>query len=176
MPYGTSWCTSVMSFSRIVSPILNARSRSVIMPSGELLRPDRQVREDLLDEPLEVVAGARRDRQELRERFARQLVERGQQCRLARQRVHLVQNQERALELAFEHLDERVVLARRAIRLDDEQRHVAILERLMDLARHEPMQRALRAPRVARRVDEHGLIVAAIENAEHALARRAACR
>src|SRR5262245_15901847 len=42
----------------------------------------------------------------------------------------------------------------------------------MDLARHEPMQRALRAPRMPRRVDEYGLIVAAIENTEHALARR----
>ncbi len=42
----------------------------------------------------------------------------------------------------------------------------------MDLPRHEPMQRALRAARVPRRVDEHGLIRAAIQHAEHALARR----
>ena len=56
--------------------------------------------------------------------------------------------------------------------LDDEQRHVAILERLVDLPRHEPMQRALRAARMPRRVDEHGLIGAAIQHAEHALPRR----
>ena len=42
----------------------------------------------------------------------------------------------------------------------------------MDLPRHEPVQRALRAPRVTRRVDEDGLIGAAVQHAEHALARR----
>ena len=42
----------------------------------------------------------------------------------------------------------------------------------MDLSCHEPMQRALRAARVTRRIDEHGLIGAAIQHAEHALARR----
>ena len=56
--------------------------------------------------------------------------------------------------------------------LDDEQRHVAVLERLVDLPRHEPVQRALRAPRMPRRIDEHRLIGAAIQHAEHALARR----
>ena len=42
----------------------------------------------------------------------------------------------------------------------------------MDLSSHEPMQRALRAARMARRIDEHGLIGAAIQHAEHALSRR----
>ena len=42
----------------------------------------------------------------------------------------------------------------------------------MDLPRHEPMQRALRPPRMPRRIDEDGLIGAAIQHAEHALARR----
>ena len=86
----------------------------------ELLRPNGQVREDLGDQPLEVVAGARRDRQELRERFAGQLVERRQQRRLARDRIDFVQHQERSIELTVEHLDERVVLARESIRLDHE--------------------------------------------------------
>src|SRR6185503_8013118 len=38
-PYGTSLCTSVMSFSRIVSAILKLKSRSVTMPSGNCFGP-----------------------------------------------------------------------------------------------------------------------------------------
>ena len=83
-----------------------------------------------------------------------------------------MRHEERSLELAFEHLDEHVILAREPTGFDDEQGHVAVLERLMDLPRHEPVQRALGAACVARRIDEHGLIRAAIQHAEHALSRR----
>src|SRR5256885_7553621 len=38
-PYGTSWCTSVMSFSRITSAIRNLRSRSVTVSFGNSAGP-----------------------------------------------------------------------------------------------------------------------------------------
>src|SRR6185503_19583495 len=138
----------------------------------ELLRPDGQAREDLLDEALEVFSAARGDRDELREPLGRELRQRRQQLDAAREVVDLVQHEERSVELAVEHLDQRMVLARELAGIDDEQRQIAIFERLMDLPRHEPMQRALRAPRVSRRVDEDGLIGPTIQHAEHPLTRR----
>src|SRR6185503_9664583 len=132
----------------------------------ELLRPDGQAREDLLDEALEVFSAARGDRDELREPLGRELRQRRQQLDAAREVVDLVQHEERSVELAVEHLDQRMVLARELAGLDDEQRQIAIFERLMDLPRHEPMQCALRPPRVPRRVDEDGLIGPTIQHAE----------
>ena len=99
------------------------------------------------------------------------VLERRQQFDLARERIDLVHDEERALDLLAEHLDQGAVLTPKAARFDDEQRNVAVLERLVDLARHEPVQRAFRAARVAGRVDEHGLVRAAIQYTEHALAR-----
>jgi hypothetical protein len=58
-----------------------------------------------------------------------------------------------------------------ALCFDYEQGDIAILDCLVDLPSHQSVQRAFRAPRMARRIDEHGLISAFVQNAENALAR-----
>lgn len=128
----------------------------------EQQRPYRQTREDLIDEPRQVLAGLRRDRDHGREGAVGEALQRREQLRLPRQRVDLVEHEERAVELVAENLDQRAVVLADALRLDDEQRDVAVLDGLMDLSSHEPVQRALRAPGVTRRVDEHRLVRAAV--------------
>ena len=119
-----------MSFSRIISAIRNDRSRSVTMSCGNSAGPCGQALEDLRRRgasrfsPVFAEIGIKRG-----ERQAAELVERRQQLDLARERVDLVQHEERAVELVLEHVDQRAVLAHEPLGLDDEQRDVAVLER-----------------------------------------------
>ena len=102
----------------------------------EQQRPHRQTREDLVDgrgcrgsspvcAEIGIMAG---------ERAIGEALQRRQQLRLARQRVDLVEHEERAVELVAENLDQRAVVLADALRLDDEQRDIAVLDRLMDLS------------------------------------------
>ena len=54
-----------------------------------------------------------------------------------RQRVDLVEHEERAIELRLEHVDQRAVVGAEALRLDEQERDVAVLDGLMDLSSHE---------------------------------------
>src|SRR6185503_5098190 len=77
----------------------------------KLLRADGQVREDLFARAPEILPSARRDGKKRRKGFGRELLERRYELGLARQGVDLVQHEERFVELAVEHLDQRVILA-----------------------------------------------------------------
>ena len=78
---------------------------------------------------------------------------------LLRERIDLVEHEERSLELAFEHLDracDPALVSRPASTTSNATSQSS--SGLVDLPRHEPVQRALGAARMARRVDEHRLI------------------
>src|SRR5690606_30447496 len=59
-----------------------------------------------------------------------------------------------------------------SLRVDDEEDQIAVFDRLVNRAGHQPVHHALRALRVPRRVHENSLVAVLIQNAEDAMPRR----
>ena len=140
---------------------------------GEQVLALRQAHGHGVRQRIEAGAAQRRRRHDLGEVvLAPDLVDQRQQPFLARQAIHLVDDADARRLGIGDAAQHDVVASLPALRLHQHQRHVHAGKRPGGLPGHVAVQRDLARAVNARRVHEDQLGVAAVEDAEHRLARR----